>query len=208
MQTLPHTGGLPGRQSAVRGRWRAAHLRGKMPPRDPREQHEHDRVEAHTIIHTRTPATRIQRTLREQRPNRLPQLVPHPPPRAPRPADRAAPRGATADPPPTARPAPAKPSPPQSTSLTGLCHPERFDPQRPSPPPRGIETASKTLRPRAGGRTCFALPGTPAIRVAARAVSSPGVTLDLARLLELRERLGNGRPAAPGSGCDLRRCQL
>src|ERR1019366_7124756 len=180
MQTLPHTGGLPGRQSAVRGRWRAAHLRGKMPPRDPREQHEHDRVEAHTIIHTRTP----------------------------RPANPADTPGAPADPPPTARPAPAKPSPPQSTSLTGLCHPERFDPQRPSPPPRGIETASKTLRPRAGGRTCFALPGPPAIRVAARAVSSPGVTLDLARLLELRERLGNGRPAAPGSGCDLRRCQL
>src|ERR1019366_3143126 len=73
---------------------------------------------------------------------------------------------------------------------------------------RQTEPATEHLPPRAGGRTCFALPGTPAIRVAARAVSSPGVTLDLARLLELRERLGNGRPAAPGSGCDLRRCQL
>jgi hypothetical protein len=53
-----------------------------MPPRDPREQHEHNRVEAHTIIHARTPATRIRRTFREQRLDRLAKLVPHPPNRA------------------------------------------------------------------------------------------------------------------------------
>jgi hypothetical protein len=82
MQTLPHPSSLPGGQPAMRGRGRAAHLRRKMPPGDPREQHEHDRVEAHTIIHTRTPATRIRRMLREQRLHRLPQLVPHPPNRA------------------------------------------------------------------------------------------------------------------------------
>jgi len=108
VQTLPDPRSLPGGQPAVRGRWRAAHLHWKVPPRDPREQHEHDRVEAHTIIHTRTPATRVRRMLREQRLNRLPQLVPHPPNRA---------RHRT------------PPSP-------GLCHPERFAPQPPSPPPK------------------------------------------------------------------------
>jgi hypothetical protein len=122
MQPLPHPSGLPLSEPAVRGRWRAAHLHGQMPPRDPREQHEHDRVETHTIIHTRTPATRVLRTLREQRLDRLPQLVPHPPNRAR-----------------------------HRHLLAGLCHPERFGPQRPNPPLRGIETASKQsgVRPRA-----------------------------------------------------------
>src|ERR1039458_9120574 len=53
-----------------------------MAPRDPGEQDEHDRVEADTVIHARTATTRIRRMLWEQRLDRLPQLVPHPPNRA------------------------------------------------------------------------------------------------------------------------------
>lgn len=117
VQALPDPCGLPCRQPAVRGRRRAAHLRRQMPPRYPREKHEHDRVEAHTIIHTRTPATRVRRMLREQRLDRLPQLVPHPPNRARHKA------------PPSPGYVTQKDSAPNTQAL----------------PPRGIETASKKV---------------------------------------------------------------
>src|SRR5207244_4425268 len=74
MQTLPHPRALPVSQSAVRGRRRAAELSRQMPPGNTSEQHEHDRVEADTIIDTRTTTTRIRNVLGKQRPYRLPQL--------------------------------------------------------------------------------------------------------------------------------------
>src|ERR1035437_2124189 len=130
MQPLPHPSSLPCGEPPVCGRWGAAHLRRKMPPGDPSEKNEHDRVETHTVIDTRTAATWIRRMIREQRLHRLPQLVPHPPHRA--------------SPPPP--PPPPPPHPPTRARhghlLTGLCHPMRFVHQHPNPPPRGIETAS------------------------------------------------------------------
>jgi hypothetical protein len=53
-----------------------------MAPSDPGEQDEHDRVEADTVIHSRTAAAGIGRMLGDQRFHRFPQLVPHPPNRA------------------------------------------------------------------------------------------------------------------------------
>ena len=48
-----------------------------MPPGDAREQNEDDRVEARTAIDARTAASGLWQMFREQRANRLPQLVTH-----------------------------------------------------------------------------------------------------------------------------------
>jgi len=77
MKTLPNARLLPGGEPAMRRRRRAAHLAGQMPPRDPRDQHEDDRVETNTVIDPRTPTPRIGTMLGKQRVHHLPQIVTH-----------------------------------------------------------------------------------------------------------------------------------
>jgi len=79
VQGREHSRGLPLLQPAMRSRRRAAQLARKVLPRDPREQHEHDRPEAHAVIHARAPTTRISLMHRDQRLNDAPELVADPP---------------------------------------------------------------------------------------------------------------------------------
>jgi hypothetical protein len=75
MQRGEHPGGLPLLQPPMRGRRRAAQLARQVLPRDPGEQHEHDRPEAHPVIDTRTTAPRIGLVHRHERLDGPPQLV-------------------------------------------------------------------------------------------------------------------------------------
>src|SRR3954469_9333423 len=74
VRALSHARPLRVAQAPPRGHARAAHLAGQMPPRDPRDQHKHDRVKRHSIRHARS-SRRGRLDRRQQRLDDLPDLV-------------------------------------------------------------------------------------------------------------------------------------
>jgi hypothetical protein len=75
MHGREHAGALPLRKSPMRRGRRAAQLAPQMSPRDPGEQHEHDRAKAHAVIDAWAAASRVWPVLGQQRLDHLPQLV-------------------------------------------------------------------------------------------------------------------------------------